>query len=332
LADRINILKKEKESSQFQLIGMMEENQRLVNQQNTLLEKEVEARTRQLTYANHDLENTLHNLTNTQKQLVESEKLASLGQMTAGIAHEINNPVNYVRSNVQPLKRDIDELLSLIQFVHPDQTPQDLKQHWHDLQLKYKELDVDYLKKEIEMLMGGIEEGAKRTADIVRSLRIFSRTDQDELVVADINENIQSTLMVMRSVTSKEVKIITSLDETLKPVNCYPGKLNQVFMNLITNALHAVQESKNPLSERKIEISTKQLKDGVEIVFSDNGCGIPQAVREKIFDPFFTTKQVGVGTGLGLSIVLGIVQDHQGKINIDSTEHVGTRITIFLPK
>jgi signal transduction histidine kinase len=332
LADRINILKKEKEASQSQAILMMQENQRLVNEQNTLLEKQVEERTKELTRSNIHLEQTLSNLQLTQKQLIESEKLASLGQMTAGIAHEINNPVNFVRSNVQPLKRDIDEMLSVINEVNPTLQVEDLNQHWLLLQKKYKDLDVDYLKQEILQLLNGIDEGSRRTADIVKSLRVFSRMDHDALVSADINECIQSTLMVMKNVTSKECLVNLHLDQQLPPILCYAGKLNQVFMNLVSNAIHATRMEGRSIEDRKIDIYTSQSNNEIIIKIQDNGTGMTDEVRKKIFDPFFTTKQVGEGTGLGLSIVMGIVQEHGGKIDIDSEWNKGTIFQITLPK
>ena len=331
LADRINILKREKEASQAQAILMMEENQRLIHEQNAILEKEVEARTREITSTNHDLEKTLANLQLTQKQLVESEKLASLGQMTAGIAHEINNPVNFVRSNVQPLKRDVDELIEIISQINPSLPMDDLQSKWNALQQKYKELDVDYLQKEIYQLLQGIDEGSKRTADIVRSLRVFSRMDRDALVLADVNECITSTLMVMKNITSKEVTLSTHLDTALPQIHCYPGKLNQVLMNLIANAVHATKKDNRAIQDRLVDVSTTQENEFIKIVVKDNGTGMKEEVRKKIFDPFFTTKQVGEGTGLGLSIVLGIVQEHGGEIHIDSEWDKGTSFTIFLP-
>ena len=331
LADRINILKREKEASQAQAILMMEENQRLIHEQNAILEKEVEARTREITSTNHDLEKTLANLQLTQKQLVESEKLASLGQMTAGIAHEINNPVNFVRSNVQPLKRDVDELIEIISQINPSLPMDDLQSKWNALQQKYKELDIDYLQKEIYQLLQGIDEGSKRTADIVRSLRVFSRMDRDALVLADVNECITSTLMVMKNITSKEVTLSTHLDTSLPQIHCFPGKLNQVLMNLISNAVHATKMEGRSIEDREVEVNTSKENDFIKIVVKDNGTGMKEEVRKKIFDPFFTTKQVGEGTGLGLSIVLGIVQEHGGDIQIDSEWNKGTSFTILLP-
>ncbi len=331
LADRINILKREKEASQIQAIAMMEENQRLVHEQKSILEQEVNLRTSELQASKNSLEKTVHDLQLTQKQLVESEKLASLGQMTAGIAHEINNPVNFVRSNVQPLKRDVDELLEIINEFKNPVDPKDLPAKWDFLLKRYQELDIDYLQKEIHQLLNGIDEGSKRTADIVRSLRVFSRMDRDVLVLADVNECISSTLMVMKNITSKEATVITELETHLPQIMCFPGKLNQVLMNLISNAVHATKMENRGINDRLVTVKTVTQNDKIQIVVKDNGSGMKDEVRKKIFDPFFTTKQVGEGTGLGLSIVLGIVHEHGGEINVESEWGTGTSFIITLP-
>lgn len=331
LADRINILKREKEASQMQAISMMEENQRLIHEQKSILEQEVNLRTAELQASKNNLEKTVHDLQLTQKQLVESEKLASLGQMTAGIAHEINNPVNFVRSNVQPLKRDVDELLEIINEFKNPIDPKDLPTKWEFLLKRYQELDIDYLQKEIHQLLNGIDEGSKRTADIVRSLRVFSRMDRDVLVLADVNECISSTLMVMKNITSKEATVITELETHLPQIMCFPGKLNQVLMNLISNAVHATKMDNRSIGDRLVTVKTSAHENKIQIVVKDNGSGMKDEVRKKIFDPFFTTKQVGEGTGLGLSIVLGIVHEHGGEINVESEWGVGTSFIITLP-
>lgn len=265
---------------------MMQENQRLINEQNSILEKQVEERTKELKNTNLHLEQTLSNLQLTQKQLVESEKLASLGQMTAGIAHEINNPVNFVQSNVQPLKRDIEEIMSVLHEINPALSFDDLQQHWHLLQQKYKALDVDYLQQEIIQLLSGIEEGSRRTAEIVKSLRVFSRMDHDALVLADINECIHSTLMVMKNITSKECVVNTQLDTTIPPILCYAGKLNQVLMNLISNAIHATKMEGRQNHDRRIDICSSQSLDAIIVEIKDNGTGMKEEIRKKIFDPF----------------------------------------------
>ncbi len=315
----------------MQAISMMEENQRLIHEQKSILKQEVNLRTAELQASKNNLEKTVHDLQLTQKQLVESEKLASLGQMTAGIAHEINNPVNFVRSNVQPLKRDVDELLEIINEFKNPIDPKDLPTKWEFLMKRYQELDIDYLQKEIHQLLNGIDEGSKRTADIVRSLRVFSRMDRDVLVLADVNECISSTLMVMKNITSKEATVITELETHLPQIMCFPGKLNQVLMNLISNAVHATKMDNRGIGDRLVTVKTSAQENKIQIVVKDNGSGMKDEVRKKIFDPFFTTKQVGEGTGLGLSIVLGIVHEHGGEINVESEWGVGTSFIITLP-
>jgi len=332
LADRINTFKKEKEESQQKALAVMQENQRLIEEQNVRLEKMVHERTMDLEKSNEELSVTLNDLRLTQKQLVDSEKLASLGQMTAGIAHEINNPINFVQSNVQPLKRDIDDLLELIEGISEINPGETNDERIVALKKKYQELDMDYLKKEVNQLMGGIEEGAKRTAEIVRALRVFSRMDRDTAVNASVNDCINSTLVVMKSVTKGEVIISKELEEELPLISCYPGKLNQVFMNILTNAVQATRGKGQMVADRMVKIKSSFTEKSVLIEITDNGVGMDEATRSKIFDPFFTTKGVGEGTGLGLSIAMGIVKEHDGEIEVYSEVGNGTRFLINLPR
>lgn len=332
LADRINQFKKEKEDSQQKMIEVMSENQRLIEEQNVQLELKVHERTIDLEVANEELNNTLQNLKLTQNQLVEAEKLASLGQMTAGIAHEINNPINFVQSNVQPLKRDIDDILNVLNDYEGIQNEQDFKEKLPELKEKVKELDIPYLKSEVSQLLAGIEEGARRTAEIVRGLRVFSRMDRDTLVSSNINDCINSTLVVMKSVTKGNVTVSKKLDSAMPEIMCFPGKLNQVFMNLIANAVSATQMDGRGAEDRKISISSFVSDKFVTVEIEDNGSGIPEEIRDKIFDPFFTTKAVGEGTGLGLSIVMGIIEEHHGNIQLLSEMNKGTKFIINLPR
>lgn len=332
LADRINTFKKEKEESQQKALEVMQENQRLVEEQNVRLENMVHERTLDLEKSNEELNVTLNDLRLTQKQLVDSEKLASLGQMTAGIAHEINNPINFVQSNVQPLKRDIDDLLELIEGISHMQPGASNDEHIVALKKKYNDLDMDYLKKEVNQLMGGIEEGAKRTAEIVRALRVFSRMDRDTAVNASVNDCINSTLVVMKSVTKGEVVISKELEEELPMISCYPGKLNQVFMNVLTNAVQATRGKGTMVSDRLVKIKSFSDDKSVFVEITDNGIGMDEEILGKIFDPFFTTKGVGEGTGLGLSIAMGIIKEHEGEIEVFSEVGNGTRFLINLPR
>jgi two-component system NtrC family sensor kinase len=331
LADRINVLKQEKELSQQQAFVAMKENERLVKEQNIQLEKKVHERTADLENRNSELHVAMNDLRMTQQQLVESEKLASIGQMTAGIAHEINNPINFVQSNVGPLKRDIDEILELLsQLAHIDEN-KDLLEQVNHLKSQYTKLDIDYLKKEIQQLLNGIEDGSRRTAEIVKGLRVFSRMDKNELVSADINECLHSTLVVMKNMTKAEVTLNVELGENIPKINCYPGKLSQVFMNLVTNAVQATRIPGRQPIDRVINVRSYLRDNKICVEIQDNGKGIPTEIQDKIFEPFFTTKDVGEGTGLGLGIVAGIIGEHNGQLSFTSNANEGTTFLITLP-
>jgi two-component system, NtrC family, sensor kinase len=332
LADKINQFKREKELSQERMIAVMQENQTLIERQNMELEQMVTVRTYDLAVANKELSQTLNDLKLTQKQLLESEKLASLGQMTAGIAHEINNPINFVSSNIQPLKRDVADLLELLDGYTSATDLDELAARLPELQLRYRELDIDFLRHEIAQLLAGIEEGSRRTTEIVKGLRIFSRMDHDTLVSANINECLNSTLMVMKNVTRGEVHLTKELEAGLPGIDCFPGKLNQVFMNILNNAVQSTQITGRKPEDRHVGLYTWHDHDHVYIRITDNGVGITEEVRSRIFDPFFTTKPVGEGTGLGLSIALGIVREHNGSIQVFSEEGKGAEFLVTLPR
>lgn len=331
LADRINQLKKEKDQEQAARLIAIEENERMVREQNIVLEAKVENRTKELEQSNNELNTTLSNLKEAQSQLVDAEKMASLGQMTAGIAHELNNPINFVSSNVMPLRRDLDdvfEVLSAYEKLKPED--QNLKRAFEEIEELKEDIELPFIKDEISSLLNGIEEGANRTAIIVKGLRVFSRLDEDALKRADVNECLDSTLIVVKSAIDGAVVVDRNFDESLPRINCYPGKLNQVFMNIITNAAQAT--NKNGKEEKKVEISSSHDDNFVYIRISDNGVGMDEKTKAKIFDPFFTTKEVGEGTGLGLSIVLGIMNDHKGKIEVISTLGEGTEFLLTLSR
>lgn len=331
LADRINQLKREKEQSTSQMLLALRENERIISQQNVELERRVGERTLALERTNTELNQAMRNLKLTQKQLVEQEKLATLGQMTAGIAHEINNPINFVASNVHPLRRDVEELLDIVEKTTdlPD-TPDHAVALAVDPNLT--KANLGFLRREIFQLLQGIEEGSRRTSEIIRGLRVFSRMDKDNLIRASINECINSTLIVMKSMTKGEVTIIKDLDTSLPDLECYPGKLNQVFVNVISNAVHATKLPGRHPADRIVRIRTFMHEGMIAIAVSDNGPGMDDNIRRRIFDPFFTTKNLGEGTGLGLSIVAGIIQEHGGKIDVHSLTEQGTEFLIYLPQ
>ena len=323
LADKINILKKEKEQSQATTLLALQQNEKLITNQNIVLEQKVEERT-------IELNKTLTNLKNAQAQLVNAEKMASLGQLTAGIAHEINNPINFVSANVKPLKLDIDDVLELIS-KYETLKPNDLTQkNFDDIEVFRKQIDINYLKQEMADLLSGIEDGAKRTADIVSGLKNFSRLDENDIKEADINEGIESTLILLKSSIPSNTEVVTNLGE-IPIIECFPGKLNQAFMNLFSNALYAIKTKKSD-ANNKLVISTSFDTDNVYVKVEDNGIGMSPEVKAKIFDPFFTTKAVGEGTGLGMSIVFKIIESHNAKIEVESEYGVGTKILLILKK
>ncbi|MBL0314744.1 MAG: hypothetical protein IPP69_02830 [Flavobacteriales bacterium] len=291
----------------------------------------VHERTAELEDAKERIQSQYDHLRLTQKQLVESEKLAGLGQMTAGIAHELNNPINFVTSNVGPLHRDIEDVVGLLNEYYqlPDEPTSD---QIYDLKAKYKKTDIDFVQKEIHQLLQGIEEGSKRTAEIVRGLRIFARADKDTLVPANINECLQSTLVVMKSVTKGNVNLTKEIDPAMPFIECFPGKLNQVIANLIANAVQATKMPGRSTLDRQVFVKSWHDEKYVHVSVKDNGCGIEDAAKEKIFVPFYTTKSVGEGTGLGLSISMGIVEEHNGEIEVISTPGEGSEFIVHLPR
>lgn len=333
LADNINILKKEKEESQAEALRIAKENERIIKDQNIVLEAKVNERTEELKSANADLNIAMNTLKEAQTQLVESEKMASLGQLTAGIAHEINNPINFVTSNVNPLKRDIGLIIdTLNQFEElalgegMDQTAKKQK-----IAALKEDIEYDYLMTEIDYLLKGISEGSERTAEIVKGLRIFSRVDEDDLKKVNIHEGIDSSIIIVNSLLNDKIKIEKQYGD-LPLVDCYPGKLNQVFLNIISNGIHAINKHFDGKVGGIISVSTNQTdEDHVQIHIKDNGTGMDEQTAKKIFEPFFTTKDVGEGTGLGLSIVYNIIKKHNGTIEVSSKLGEGAEFIITIP-
>lgn len=296
-----------------------------------------------LEQANAYLQTTLDQLQKTQSQLVNTEKMSSLGKLVAGIAHEINNPVNFIHGNLFHANEHTQLLLKVIQsyqdyYPNPPQEIQEL----------IKENELDFLTKDLTKILNSMTVGAERIKAIVLSLRIFSRLHEAEIKSVDINEGINSTLMILEHYLQPqpehpEIKVITEYGK-LPLIECYPGQLNQVFMNILANAIDALQDSnalwimsnKKEKSNEKlptIRIRTKVLnQEWIKISIADNGCGINKEVRSKLFDPFFTTKPVGKGTGLGLSISYQIiVEKHGGQISCISAPGEGSEFLIEIP-
>lgn len=260
-------------------------------------------------------------LRQTQQQVIQSEKLASLGQLTAGVAHEINNPVNFMVSSTTPLKRDIEELFDVLQAYEAILAEHQLQEERDRVR---DGADLDYIKEEIQQLLRGIAEGGRRTAEIVKGLRTFSRLDEEEVKMASVLDGIDSTLTLLSKKLEPRIKVVRQYEQ-VPEIECYPGKLGQVYMNLLSNAIDAIA------GEGQIEITVRQIKDHIELKIADTGVGMSSSVIRRIFEPFYTTKDVGVGTGLGLSISYSIIERHHGTIEVDSTPGVGTTFTITLP-
>jgi two-component system NtrC family sensor kinase len=263
-----------------------------------------------------------------QGQLVQSEKLAGLGQMVAGVAHEINNPLSFVSNNVAVLHRDVAAVAKLLILYERAETAD--AEHrpvlLEEIRQTAERVDLAYTISNLTDLIDRSREGLKRIQQIVKDLRDFARLDQSALQDADLNAGVESTINIVRGHAKKrQVQIRTELNP-LPHLRCYPAKLNQVFMNLIVNAIDASRE------ESVVTVRTSPLDDsGVRIDVIDQGQGIDPAIRERIFDPFFTTKPIGEGTGLGLSISYGIVRDHNGRIEVQSELGKGSTFSVFLP-
>jgi len=336
LGSRINQLKKDRQLAKEKELETSLLNEKIQREQNARLELSVEQRTSELTKTNASLSETLQNLQSTQEQLIQSEKLASIGQLTAGIAHELNNPINYVSSSAVSLKRDfmdVKEILSLIVTLDPNS--ESLKESIESVKNKLLELDISFTVTEIDELLEGVEDGAQRTAEIVRGLRIFSRMDDNQEIQANINELLSSTLIILRSNLKHVVDVDVDLAENVPNINCQPGKLNQVFMNIITNAAHATTETDLKRDDRSVKVSTRVVNtentEVIQVEISDNGVGMSKHIQSQIFNPFYTTKEVGKGTGLGLSIVQGILEDHNASVDISSKMGEGSVFLLSFP-
>ncbi len=294
----------------------------------------------QLRQQAQDLENTLQRLQQTQTQLVQNEKMSSLGQLVAGIAHEINNPANFVYGNLIHAQGYIKDLLEAI-YAYQEHYPEPTS----EIQDLLEDIDLEYLQNDLPQLLNSMQNGAKRIQNIVLALRNFSRLDESEYKSVNIHEGIESTLMVLQNRLKANTyrPAIQAIAEygDLPLVECYPGDLNQVFMNVIGNAIDALDEKaasrsyqENTHDPCQIKITTTQI-DGewVRVCIDDNGIGMSKEIQQKAFDPFFTTKSVGKGTGLGMSISYQIItQQHQGYLQFSSTPGEGTQVTIEIPQ
>jgi signal transduction histidine kinase len=294
------------------------------------LEQQVQDRTVQLSAA-------LENLQHSQLQIIQSEKMSALGNLVAGVAHEINNPIGCIVGNVKHVETSIADLFGIIalyQAKYPQPGP--------EIEDKLESVDIDYLRDDLPKLVQAMRNGGDRITSISKSLRTFSRSDSDQTQTFDLHEGLDSTVLILRHrLKANEHRpeiIVTNNYGDLPEVQCFPGQLNQVFMNIIANAIDVFDEAAQtiPFSEvppQEITIATRLLEHQVQISIRDNGAGMGEAVKAKIFDHLFTTKPVGKGTGLGLAIARQIiVEKHGGAIEVVSEISKGTEFILKLPQ
>ncbi|WP_043689639.1 ATP-binding protein [Luteimonas huabeiensis] len=264
-------------------------------------------------------------LTAAQAKLLQAEKLASIGQLAAGVAHEINNPIGYVHSNLASLQEYLSSLFALIDVYERALHSPDPQAMQAEIDTTRERLDIDFISRDLPQLMTESRQGIERVTRIVRDLKDFSRTDRDSAwKLADLHAGLESTLNIVWN----ELRYKVTLEReygTLPMVECLQSELNQVFMNLLLNAGQAIEE------RGTIGLRTGHADGMVWVEISDDGPGIPADMQQRIFDPFFTTKPVGTGTGLGLSISYGIVAKHHGRIEVDSAPGRGSRFKVVLP-
>lgn len=257
-----------------------------------------------------------------QSQMIHQEKMASLGRMVAGIAHELNNPVNFVHGNLPYLREYFEDMKTVIEAV--DQLPEQHRAHVEELKAKVK---YDFLVTDLDHILADLAEGAERIRQIIRNLRSFSRLDEAELKEASIQEGVESTIKILSQFYGRDKIQAETKFQDIPPVVCYPGKLNQVWMNLLSNAAQAVADEKNP----SVAVCTELDGDWVIVSIKDNGPGIKPVDQSKIFEPFYTTKPVGQGTGLGLSICHSIIERHGGSIWFETEAGKGTTFKVKIP-
>ena len=279
-----------------------------------------------------DLRQAIEDLKTTQAQLIQTEKMSSLGHMVAGIAHEINNPVGFIHGNIIPASEQIQDLLSLVYLYQ-----QNCSQLFPEIEAKIAEIDLDFIAEDLPKLLASMKMGTERIREIVLSLRNFSRLDEAEIKAVDIHEGIENTLLILNHRFKSHIELVKEYGN-LPLIECYPAQLNQVFMNIIANAIDAVEDTKSSILSAKslqkpqITIETTQINsEEVQVRIRDNGLGIPDAIKLKLFDPFFTTKKIGKGTGIGLAISYKIIENHHGKINVVSEYGQGAEFIITLP-
>lgn len=261
-----------------------------------------------------------------EQELIQANKMASLGVLSAGIAHEINNPINFVYAGINSLRRDFEDLEVVIEEINKlNPETENIKEKLENIQKLKEENYFDEAFEAIPQIIKDIKLGADRTAEIVKGLRSFSRTDTGSKQNLNVNEGIETALLLLKNKYKNHVEIVRNFNDNIPELRCYPSKINQVFLNIISNAIDAIEE------KGKIWITTKKENDNIVVSIKDSGIGIPEDVKSKLFDPFFTTKDVGKGTGLGLSITYGTIAEHNGSIEVNSEPGEGAEFIISLP-
>ena len=300
---------------------------KLLNQKLTKISKEVLKK-------NQSLEDALKRLEHTQAQMLQSEKMASIGQLAAGVAHEINNPTGFVSSNLKTLRDyqddmnrligDYQKLKAALKALPQEQLNETVLDGIARVETVEEDVDIEYIQEDVGELIGDCREGMERIKKIVEDLKHFAHPGEDKMKETDINTGIESTLNVVNNELKYKATIVKELGD-VPIIHGYPQQLNQVFMNILVNAAQAIEK------KGEIKIATGTVNGHAEIRISDTGCGIPEASVTKIFDPFFTTKDVGKGTGLGMNIAYNIINKHNGEIRVESKVGEGTTFIIHLP-
>jgi PAS domain S-box-containing protein len=301
-------------------------NEEELNEYRERLEHLVAQRTDELQSMNSELRETNRKLEEAHNQLLQSEKMASIGQLAAGVAHEINNPISFVNSNLSSLESYLQGILEMLAEYekHEPVLAENFPKQFQAIQAMKEKVELDYLKDDIVSLLNESKDGLLRVKKIVQDLKDFSHVGTAEWQMADLQTGLESTLNIVNNEIKYKAKVIKQYGQ-IPPIECLPLELNQVFMNMLVNAAHAIAD------HGEITVRTSQHGDQVLVEIGDNGGGIAPENLKRIFDPFFTTKPVGKGTGLGLSLSYSIVQKHQGKIEVESALGKGTCFKIWLP-
>lgn len=284
---------------------------------------------RTLIRTNEELLEANRKLSQTQNMLMQSEKLASIGQLAAGVAHEINNPVGYVFSNFRSLEKYLSQLFRMLDAYEQAEVRVPDLQIREELRALREEVELEFLKEDIPTLMAESKEGIERVRKIVQDLKDFSRVDaRQEWELANLHRGIESTLNIVNNEIKYKADVVRDYGD-LPDVECLPSEINQIIMNLLVNAAQAMDGKRR--GTITIRTAHLEFEQQVRIEVADDGCGISQENVARIFDPFFTTKPIGQGTGLGLSLSYGIVRKHHGEIEVNSEPGKGTRFAIRLP-